>query len=75
MVIQKIEIEISSESSNCEVEIATITANSSLYGIFDKNGVDDYYITIKSETGVSFDDKEELIGLIDKLANAVNSLK
>jgi hypothetical protein len=70
MQANKLSIEYSSESNVCEVELMTITANQSLYGLFD-NGNPDYFITITSETGISFNNKEELINIIDNFVTIV----
>lgn len=70
MQANKLSIEYSSESTVCEVELMTITANQSLYGLFD-NGKPDYFITITSETGISFNNKKELIDTIDNFVKIV----
>jgi len=73
---RKLTIEYESESDVCECEIMTITANPSLCLLFDENnGEPEYYITITSETGISFNDKAELNQVIDNFINVVEQLK
>ena len=66
---QKITVEYYSESDVCEAEIMTITANSTLMNL------DEYFITITSETGISFNDKEELMQIVDNLISVVEQTK
>jgi len=73
MQANKISVEYSSESDVCEVELMTITANQVLYGLFNEGKVD-YFITITSETGISFNDKNELDQVINNFIETVEKL-
>jgi len=73
MQANKISVEYSSESDVCEVELMTITANQVLYGLFD-NGKPNYYLTITSETGISFDGKKEIDEVINNFIQTVEKL-
>jgi hypothetical protein len=69
MQVNKVIIEYYCESSVCDTELMTITANPVIFGL------DEYFITITSETGISFDGKEELIQVIDNFIKAVEVCK
>lgn len=76
MIINKIEIELYQEADN-EIgsEIAQVIINPALIGLFDKAGDPDFYYTIKSEHGFSFNDFEEVKELFDKLEEIVKLAK
>ena len=71
MIINKIEIEFYQESDN-EVgsEDLLITINPSLIGLF-KEGKPDYFYTFKTAHGFSFNDKNEIIEIIDKIESII----
>ena len=74
MQVNKVIIEYHCESSVCDTELMTITANPATFGLFN-NDKDDYFITITSETGISFEGKEELIQVIDNFIKTVEVCK
>lgn len=74
MQVNKVIIEYHCESSVCDTELMTITANPGTFSLFN-NDKPDYFITITSETGISFEGKEELIQVIDNFIKAVEVCK
>lgn len=68
IIIDKIKIEVWQEADN-EVgsESMTIELCPALIGMYKDNGEVDYYIKMTSEYGFSFEDKTELMQLIDKV--------
>ena len=71
--VTKITLEITQEASNTVgFENAEISVNPALLNLFDGDKPD-YYFTIKTDDGFSFDDKNEIIELftrIEKIAEA-----
>ena len=72
MVINKLTIEIYQEADN-EVgsELAEIIVNPVLIGLFN-NDKPDYFYTFKSEDGFSFNDKDEVLQLFNKISAIVS---
>ena len=75
-MINKITFEYWQEADNdVGSEILEITVKSALIGLFKDNGDIDYFFTLKSEDGFSFDDSKELIDLIENIETSLNNFK
>lgn len=76
MKINKITFEYYQEADN-EVgsEELEVIVNPTLIGLFTNKNECDYYITLKSEHGFSFDNSDEIIELFKKIEIIVNQLK
>jgi hypothetical protein len=76
IIVNKLTIEICQEADNSiGSEHAEIIVNPSLISLFDSNGKSTHYYTFKSEGGFSFDDKEEILNLFDKVEKIINQTK
>ena len=75
MIINKLTIEIYQEADN-EVgsDHAEIIVNPAVIGLFN-NDKPDYYYTFKSEDGFSFNDKNEILELFNKIESIINQTK
>ncbi len=76
MIIDKITIDVWQEADN-EVgsESITIEICPALMGLYKDNGEIDYYLKLKSKDGFSFEDKTELIELINKVEKIAEQAK
>ena len=75
-MINKITFEYWQEADNdVGSESLEIIVNPALIGLFKDNGEINYFFTLKSEDGFSFDDSKELIDLIKNIETTLNNFK
>lgn len=76
IIINKLTIELYQKADNdVGSEHAEIIVNPVLIGLFNDKKEDDYYLTFKSESGFSFENKEEIIGMFTKIEKIINECR
>lgn len=75
-MINKITFEYWQEADNdVGSESLEIIVKPALIGLFKNNGEINYFFTLKSEDGFSFDDSKELIDLMENIETSLNNFK
>jgi ethanolamine utilization protein EutA (predicted chaperonin) len=76
MEVNRMTIELFREADN-EVgsEHMEIIVNPALIGLHNEKGEDDYYLTLKSEDGFSFEDAKEIMDTLENVVKMVEQCK